>query len=65
MKLRKTQVTYGTGRCQFKICVCIQTTHVCRVLNPGAACAFLHISLTALCGRGPVASHRWRDRGRR
>lgn len=29
MKLRKTQVTYGTGRCQFKICVRIQTTHVC------------------------------------
>ena len=46
MKFRRTQVTYGTGRCQFKICVRIQSTHVARAL--GLACAFLQISLTAL-----------------
>ena len=35
MKFRRTQVTYGTGRCQFKICVRIQSTRVCQGPGPG------------------------------
>ena len=35
MKFRRTQVTCGTGRCQFKICVRIQSTHVCQGPGPG------------------------------